>query len=301
VISKVSIRNFQSLQSLDIELGSFTVIVGNSSSGKSAFVRALKAAHHNVRGSSFITAGKKASSVSLQSEDWKITLEKSETQSSYKLFKSGVEREYTKLAGEVPEDIKLLLRADDLNFAGERDAPYLLEDSGQTVARVLGELTNVSTLLEAARESNRRRTSNNSLLKVRMDDFKNIQAKISSYALLNKSNAALTVAEQLIVGCQQLSEDIDLLAAWVLQLEQLRSLSSQELFYIPEYSTLEEAYLNFAQYSALLKSLSDIYAQLVIVQRELTETNELILNLNAEYDRTLKEAGSCPVCQRLII
>ena len=48
MIERVHIQGFQSLADVDLELGGFTVIQGKSNSGKSAFIRALRAVVTNA-------------------------------------------------------------------------------------------------------------------------------------------------------------------------------------------------------------------------------------------------------------
>src|SRR5256885_17256073 len=47
MIERLCVRGFQSLDSIDIELGRFTVLVGPTNSGKSAIRRAIEALVHN--------------------------------------------------------------------------------------------------------------------------------------------------------------------------------------------------------------------------------------------------------------
>jgi len=63
VIHSISCKNFQSLQDVEIELGKFTVIVGASSSGKSALIRAIEAIASNSLNSDNIMQGTKHASV----------------------------------------------------------------------------------------------------------------------------------------------------------------------------------------------------------------------------------------------
>src|SRR5258708_20568027 len=106
-MTSLQIRNFQSLKKIDLDLLPLTVIVGPSSSGKSALVRALKVLSSNERGADFITNGESSCSISATCDDWKITFERDVSSGSYRLY-DGVnveEREYTNLTGPIPEYI----------------------------------------------------------------------------------------------------------------------------------------------------------------------------------------------------
>ena len=150
MLNSIAVKNYQSLVDLSLELGMFTVVVGETDSGKSAFVRAVKSLVENTTGNKFITFGKKYSSVELLSAEGKLIWKKQKTTASYDL--NGVVM--GKLGGAVPEDVAKFLRMGEvdvgdsvsfnLNFACQFDSPFLVMDSGSYVAKVLGELSNVN-------------------------------------------------------------------------------------------------------------------------------------------------------------
>lgn len=302
MISRVCVRNFQSLKDIDIELGSFTVIVGNSSSGKSALVRSLKAISSNIRGSSFVTVGNAFSSISLESQEWKITLEKGENHGSYKLhdITTGDEKEYTKLQGEVPKDIVLKLgmspteEGKSVNFAGERDSPYLLDDSGQQVARTLGDLTNVSTILEAVREANRRRTNANSTLKVRQEDLEELKRKLPKFKNLPFKRKAIEEAEVLLNSAKSLKTKIEVLKELVGNLEKVET--EIVIPNLPDLNMIELKYAKYIEYKTLLKNIQRETGVVVRTKNECAVLDSTIPQIEQEYRDVLIEAGTCPVC-----
>src|SRR6187402_3232806 len=165
MLQSIRCKNFQSLHDVDLELGKFTVIVGESSSGKSAFIRALKAVSSNQLNSDYITRGTKHSYVAVKTESATVTIERDQGGISvYKVAKTGSqESRYSKLNRQVPAEVTEILGITpstldegSINFAGQFDPPYLLKDTGGSVAKTLGELTNVSTIFAAVKEANRR-------------------------------------------------------------------------------------------------------------------------------------------------
>lgn len=307
MISQIAIRNFQSLKKIDLELGALTVIVGDSASGKSAFIRAIKAVSSNVRGSSFITSGATASSVSVQSQEWKITLEKSATSSSYKIcdLLSGVEKEYTKLAGEVPVEITQLLGIEpftegrSVNFAGERDQPYLLDDSGQQVAKVLGDLTHVSTILEAVREANRRRTGSNASLKVRNADLDRLKAKLPKFQKLSAELQTMKQIETQFQQLEQLAFNQEKLSALIQAIENLDSVCEVRLPRLPDISTAELLFSRMKLMAQIARAIQEAISN-ASVDSEISALNTEILNLEKQYTETLIELGECPTCRQPI-
>lgn len=160
MLRSVSLVDFQSHENTDIEFGPFTVIVGSSSSGKSALVRAIKLLAENARGVSYVRQGAKTCRVTAVSESHTISIERGKSVSAYNLSHSDSCREmsFTKCATGVPDPVTAALGLGDakLWLAGQFDRPFLLDETGAEVARVLGKLTNVTMIYAAVREVNRR-------------------------------------------------------------------------------------------------------------------------------------------------
>ena len=122
MITKISVSNFQSLVKADLTLGKLTVIVGPSSSGKSAFLRALRVLVRNTSGSAYVTHGSTASAVIAEFDGHKVALERGKGHSLYRTWKDGDEEIYPKSGTSVPDEVAALLRmpvveGEDLCFA----------------------------------------------------------------------------------------------------------------------------------------------------------------------------------------
>ena len=98
-----------------------------------------------------------------------------------------------------------LLELSELNFAAQFDRPFLLDSSGGEIARVLGRLTNVTLLFDAAREANRRR------LEV-MGDLKRAEANLADlteaaqrFRGMKERHAAVSEAEEAMERARQLT------------------------------------------------------------------------------------------------
>lgn len=308
MISKISIRNFQSLKKVDLELGPFTVIVGNSATGKSALIRALKAVSSNVRGTSLVTSGESNLSVSVESESWKITLEKGTTSNSYRVcdLTTGSEKEYTKLAGEVPADVTALLGMEPMsegrsvNFAGERDQPFLLDESGQQVAKVLGDLTNVSTILEAIREANRRRTAQNASVKVWKADLATLQGRLPKFASLASKRAVLTSLDNAVADAEELSCRISELSELVANLVKYQAISQRSFPEIPIYEHIDSLFTDMKQLVQIAKSIVTANSRSKELQSDIATNEANIKNLENQYQTLLIEIGECPTCHQSI-
>lgn len=175
MITRVRISGYQSIDSLDLALEPFTVIVGPSSSGKSAFIRALRGVATYQRGSSFISSWRPRAdgcTVALSLADGaRVTLHRAHDSSKnrYTLQRAEADPEhYTKLAGSVPTEVSTALgigQDSSLQLALQFDPPYLLAASPSEAHATLAALTGVTTILAASREANRRRLATNVVVK----------------------------------------------------------------------------------------------------------------------------------------
>lgn len=219
MIEKIHVRNFQSLHDVELELGPLTVIVGPSSSGKSAFIRAARTLTSNRRGDEFISHGERTASISAVTDRGTVTLTKSKktTDNAYTVTPTDPahplypQRVFTKLGGDTPPEVSAFLGIapkDAINYAGQFDKPYLLDDSAGEVARTLGGLTNVNVIFEAARESNRRKLADAATLRTRSADLEEIKNRIPGYRSLKGQDAALTEAEQHIKQARSIEKRI---------------------------------------------------------------------------------------------
>jgi DNA repair ATPase RecN len=311
LIESIKATNFQSLQDVEVEFGKFTVIVGASSSGKSALTRAMKAVTSNSLGTDNITKGSKYAAVSLKTENATVTIEReSGGTSAYKVAKAGSEESsYLKLNRQVPTEVTEVLgispsskEVESINFAGQFDAPYLLKEGASVVARILGELTNVSTIFAAVREASRRGKNASSIVNLRKKDQAKLLEQISDYSNVSQQAKAVTAAEQKLAHAVQLEAKIarlqDLLDRATAASESLSAI--KEIPELPDITSLLKAQQRLNKFKSILRE--------VVVARQLIATQDTsielaqsdILRAEQELHDTLAAAGKCPTCNQEI-
>lgn len=303
MIESLEVRNFQSLKSVDIALGSLTVIVGDSNVGKSGFIRSLKSLASNMRGTGSVTHGCKSASISAKTASSKVTLEKGEGHGAYRLSTAEAEKEYTKLGFEVPVDITKELGLDpvkdgvSISFAGQHDSPFLLTVSGAETARVLGDLTKVNTVLEAVREANRRRSSTSSELKLRSVDLEKANEELASRDILVKRKSSLQASKAVLDTARELESRRSRLLELTSILEDSEIPVLKE---VPDISQLANVSSVFFKMRDRLSTYATACAKLGAANSKCLELEEKALALESELDVVLREAGSCPTCGSLI-
>lgn len=211
-LTLLEFKDFQSLRDTAISLApGLNVVVGPSSLGKSAAIRALKALVKNAPAPGLIRNGSKEFTVTaLFSDGDCIDLTKGKNKSEFRvngeLFaKAG--------ASSVPGAVEDLWNISDpeLNFAGQHDKPFLLDVPASQVAHTLGELTNAAILMEAVQRANKLRTQSVADEKSRTREAEEAREELLTHAGLSArikaaqaARDAYTAVEQLVSQWQEL-------------------------------------------------------------------------------------------------
>lgn len=302
---RLRVRHYQSLHSVDLMLGRLTVIVGPSSSGKSALIRAVRMLICNARGTSYISHGSQAASVSLDVEDTIATIERSESQGAYHLNIGGEELVFSKLAGSVPEAVTSALgippdeEGAALHIAGQFDRPYLLTQSGGAVARVLGALTNVSIIFDAAREAHRRRLSVQATLKVRERDLDELRGQLQSFQDLPQRVQRAATLVALARDAQTAQGSIDTLTHLLTAARAAHTVLARLVVHeVPTLDELTATQDRLATCRLLTRTVTHAQHSAVTAQTSLLHWQHQEQQDHAALHTALVNAGTCPTCGR---
>lgn len=306
MISQLAVRNFQSLHDVSMDLGRFTVIVGPSSSGKSATTRALRTLTSNRRGSDFISHGERLTVITGVFDNGTVTLKrgKATKDNEYIVRPTGGEpKSYTKLDGTTPPEVSEFIgipSKDPINYAGQFDKPYLLDETGAEVARVFGSLTNVHVIFEAARESNRRKLATAATLRTRAEDLQQIRERAEHYRPLKQQIAAITEAEKNLEQARdiqlkiaKLKQAVDTLSQAAHAVRQLTPILESS---VPDIEQISDAAARLQAAHTTWGSL--IAAAGVAKQRkqDIAAHTEAEESLAEQYTAALTAAAVCPTC-----
>lgn len=298
MLTEIGIRNFQSLKKINLKLGKLTVIVGPSSSGKTAVFRALKVILNNSRTSSFITDGEKQATLMVSSPDGALAYARGSAGAAYTVALPGAEpAHYTKLGGGVPAAVSALLGVStELSLAGQFDKPYLLDSSGAEIAKILGELTNVSVIFEAAKESNKRRLQVNATLKLREQDFATIVEKVQEFKDLPERIKKLAQAEDAYEAAQSLDARIVRLQILISEIELAQSALIKTEVVVPDARAIESAWARLSRFQELFLEIARQKRNASAWAQEEIEYSEELKQLEDELHSVLVNAGTCPLC-----
>lgn len=164
--SHLEVENYQSIQSADVPLGPLTVIVGDNTAGKSALLRAIRAACFNETGTGFITHGADKTSVELtlrngNTDEFRLRWRKKrEGGATYDLFDPlNGDQHFSKLGSAVPPEVKAVLRIADIEvdktltitpqIHRQGEYAFLIDKSEGQAARALAKMTKLDVVVEA--------------------------------------------------------------------------------------------------------------------------------------------------------
>lgn len=306
-VSSAHVRDFQSIKDAKVSFGSFTVLVGRSSSGKSAFLRALRACLRNTIVPANVRQGSAKAVIDVEFDDGPtVRIERGKSLSTYRLINGETEETFTKSGRTVPDGVAKIARvpliADtDVTFSFQFDRPFLLAETGSQAAQVIGSLTNVSLLHAAVREANRRRGEASSTLRVRKVDVESYRGRIKEFADLPARKKQVIAAEEQLAELSQLEESLRSLRRTVGEIAKASTaLAELEAVEPPDVSKLLEEVVIL---NAVLKKVELARSSAQSLKRSIQEQagtvrslKEQIAVMEIEYDEHLRAAGKCPVC-----
>lgn len=304
MLDRVEIRNFQSIRKANLDFAKLNVILGNSDSGKSAVLRAVKLVAFNTSSSGFVTEGEKKSEVVLHFDNAIVGIERGPSLSNYTL----TGERFTKAGKDVPDRVGKVLGFQSydgksgLHFAGQFEPPFLIMEAGTRVAQVLGDLTGISTLYEAVREANRRRLDANNKRKIRVVDMEGLSDKVRTFQDLPARIKEIEQVELQFKEASLLNQKIERLRDTIevgeiahQALERARASVPTEV----DWSLLEDAERKQSQIEEL-QVLLDVAGVLQQKQEEHFQArlraDEEVQSLEEKYHQTLVAAKICPTC-----
>lgn len=305
-LERITLKDFQSLANVDVELGQFTAIIGPSNTGKSALVRAIRAMAYNAPAPGLVREGKSKFIAKAKFSNAAIlTLTKGKSVSEFDIdgrtwAKSG--------STSVPAEVAQLWQIADFAITSQHDAPFLLAEPASAVAKTLGELTNAAMLMEAVREANKRRTEALTDEKTRLRECQEARDEIETHRGLSARVKGLEVAKDLLSVAQDTEQKAaeleQLLADRQLALDELDSTLMKQVRSVDVVETVSIAETKVKKAAALERLIGmKSAAERQIEQSLEAATIATISRSQAEADihNLMSAAGFCPLCHQGVI
>jgi DNA repair exonuclease SbcCD ATPase subunit len=315
VITDVEVEDYQAIRKASLKLGRFTVVTGPTGSGKSGLIRAMRLVAFNARGTSYIRHGAKkcAAALGFEREGVVVGIERgARGADKYRVARPADVPDdpvqvdtYTKLAGAVPPDVAKLLGLREINFAGQFDRPYLLTESGGQVARVLGELTNVTLVFDAAREANRRKLETQRDLRQAETLLGDLREQAKGFRGLKDRLAAVTEAAVRLDAMGKITEqrnDLDFLASSWADARHLveKAEARMAALEVPSAERLEQLQEQLERLRMLSSSWEGVQEDLAAANEAARRWHSAHVEAEEALHEALVAAGTCPTCGQAV-
>lgn len=305
MFEKLVAENVQSLQpQVEVEFKRFTVIVGPSGRGKSAFLRALTAVCFNQTPKKLLTHEKRKARVELtldggQVIEWEKVRDKGAT------YGMG-DKAYTRTGRAVPPEIAQVLGVRRIEvdknvswrpqFHLQFDLPMLLTESSTVAARALAQLTKLSLLVEAQVECRRDRQRIERQHTAAEEEVGRLKEQLSAlpnvkqaHDAMNRASKRLGQADAKLVTAVQAAEIAGDIAGALL-LTDLTLPSDQEM----EVLETKTAVLERALVAITESEKQD--TALALAQDTETEAETVLAGVEETYHALVDTLGACPLC-----
>jgi len=215
------IQNFQSHKDTLLEFDpGVNVIIGQSDSGKTAILRALKWLITNrPGGDAFRSNWGGDTLINLSMEEGRIQRIKSAKNNMYLLN----DQEFKAMGMDVPEEIKSVLNINEVNLQAQLDRPFLLDDSSGEVAQYFNQIARLDIIDTGRKNIEKWYRQITSDIQYKESEKERLEENSKEYAYLPKLEIDIEVIEQLEEKQKQTGQRIGKLKQWILSYETLQN------------------------------------------------------------------------------
>lgn len=311
MLSKLKIDQFQSIKEADLDMGRFTVIVGQSSTGKSATCRALKSLIRNDGHYSFVSRGSSSYSVKGRFENLTVAIERGKSHSTYYLL-NGTERKFDKSGRSVPKEVSDVLNMTevegiDLHLTTQFDSPLLLNEASTVPAKVLGSFSHAGKLYSASELALKKRTQISSELKAYTEQLDTIltvlESKVDSSLSVNNIDVMLNrlySIKELFTKVSKLELLISSLESTATKVIQLKNRAKELTNAVEFYQALNEKLTEISSLTSKIHSIILNASDLRTMKNVLSNLVDSIESDEALMVEYKKYAEVCPTCGQVI-
>jgi len=196
MIEHLKIKNFQSHKNTSIKFHKgVNVIIGDTDSGKTAILRALRFAIWNQPlGDRFRSRWGGDTEVKIKTNGHTITRIKTDHENKYLLDN---EFEFKAFKSNIPDEIQLALNLNDTNIQYQLDGHYLLSKTAGEVATHFNKVTKLEAIDESRKVIQSSLSKNKIELDLKKEDFEKVEKDLLKYEYLEKAEIDLEIIEQL--------------------------------------------------------------------------------------------------------
>lgn len=313
-LTKVEIKNFLSHSKTIIELHpKLNILIGETNSGKSSILRAiLWCLYNEPKGVEFLRTGEKKVSVKCHfSNGYSIERTRNEAQSGYyEITKpTGETERFSGFGSEVPIQIfdihqmpPVFLTKDlslKLNVNEQLDGPFLITESPQRKAQMVGRLVGTQYIDYAIKQLNKNILGDQRALKTHLEQLERWEKECEEYKDLPLLEEHLNFFESLVERQEQLEREIIQLKQLKLNYENCQSKKQESLLLLSSLPDLTEWNIQIEKIEMLLEQVEKGEGILQKHQRLMKDKQHLMNQLKTFPDLTRFDGIICDGEQRI--
>ena len=281
MLESIEIQDFQSIASAQLRLGRFTVLVGPSSTGKSAVLRAIRLLARNGSGTSYVRVGCTKTKVTAHFSDAAVSITRGTKVNEYEVLADGEPKTWAKCGTSTPDAVASVINIGDESLSTQHDPPYLLASTAGEVAVLLGELTGADIAQDASKAGKDAAKTWNDRGKALTEGMASAAESLSTLPSIEDLTNRAEVAAKVLQGAERAAEARSLL-------DQYRALAvAADQPVPPEPPDLQEV-LNLWD---LFKKGHDAAAAYRVASQGLEQALEAVGTLEAEAQAALADLG----------
>ena len=266
---KIRVQNFQSIADATIEVDGFTVITGANNSGKSALMRAVRAAFQNTRGTDFIRYGEDKAIVEITFNDGhSLYWEKGKSKGSKPTYIIDGGKPIYPGQGTPVELESFGVTA--IQAGGKEVWPqfapqftgqmFLIDQPGSVLAEAVADVNRVTQLNQALKDAESDRRSAASEGKIRYADKDKLEQEVVKYDGLDTLAQDVDALEKEQVQILRLEKGLDGLKVlrdrWVTAKQIMETLSTIQKVKLPSDQDIKKMLEALRELSGLKQRLS---------------------------------------------
>jgi len=293
---KLTLKNFQSHKESVLDIQPFTVIVGHSSSGKTAIVRAFKTLLYNIPSKSFIRHGAKSLEIELELDDGNKIKYLRDSSTGYSInggpeLRAIGRDQLQQIADLGFQPIEVDKKKYYVNISQQWDSPFLVSFSDSEVSKLLSSLSQAGKVKSAKSRIAKDSSEMASTLSIRQIDREAIQTKLVDLGDPEGLNSRLQSILESRSQIEKLSKDLSRVEELIESNRQYkltplpsRPENPSKLIILSEYCQLTPDYKRPEDPSRLIKLLEAVGSRVV---QDIPDTSKLMraLELMADLEK----------------
>lgn len=277
MIKSVEIKNFQGHRYSFFNFASgVNTIVGPSDVGKSSVIRAIKwVCFNRPLGDAFRSNwGGDIHIIITTAEGDRIERFRGKTKNLYRLNK----KDYKATGAGVPEEIRLALNINEINFQNQMDQPFLVSSTAGDVGRHFNRIAKLDSIDTTLKNLNRSLRETKSNREKEKEEIKSLEAQIKKLTWIREADGELTAVENESARLSKEKQKIRGLESIIRPLREketqiipLQNLSRS----IQEIAKAQQGKLEIQDIKGRIKSLHDQISQIQARETEFSENKAL--------------------------